>query len=215
MESRFHVSDEMRALPTLSNVPESTLILALQDAPVSSAQVKHQVLKVGKTVAWDRDLVLSLSKVATEHGLHPQLHLSRPQMVSLEGAFWSCVHAEQKQQPKPPCVPPGSHVLAELKHKIPQADKEIRRCPPCSWAAAGGDLSLLGRFQGKCGPLPSSPLGLILGRLSSFPAQNPIYRFQRPPSPQSSIPSISIITWPKKRDPCVHKTVYFLSDWYS
>lgn len=66
----------------------------------------------------------------------------------------------RNNSPNPLVSPTGSHVLAELKYKIPQADKEVRRCPLCSWAAAGGDLSLVGKFQGKFRPLPSSPSDL-------------------------------------------------------
>lgn len=71
----------MRALPMPSNVPKGMLTLALQDTLVSSAQVIHQALKVGKTLSCNRDLMVSLSQMlllnmaSTHNSIWPGLKL--------------------------------------------------------------------------------------------------------------------------------------------
>lgn len=195
--------------------PLEELILALQDMLVSRAQVIHQVPKVGKTLPCNRDLTvsLSLSNVATQYGLHLQLYLARPQMVSLEGAFWSLCTLWAGIISQIPLYPHGAPHPCRMKYRIPQADKQVRLCPLYSWAAAGGGLCLVGKFQGKFRPLQSSPSGLTLGWLSGSPARHGIYIFQSL-LPHSSASQVSRLLLSFKRETLVStkECIYFQTD---
>ena len=130
--SRFHVSGEAQALLTSSNVTKVLRVDALGDTWVLSAQVVDQVLKMGKklcsvTKNWELSISIPLT-VATQCGLHPQVHVAGPQLVSLGGALWSLCYVLSRYNSQNPLLlhgvphphPPPDLVLAEPKCEILQ-----------------------------------------------------------------------------------------------